>query len=142
MQYFTLLASIVVKQKAHCPHRAGVCQRQGRRSDLASDFIMQPQSLRCKANKPLAARWAARDNAPGRKAKREMDLIREYRTRLIADVVTGKLDVCDLAPVGPTALPGDKIDEDQDLADGIDEEEILDDDEPELAEAAVDVDES
>jgi type I restriction enzyme, S subunit len=29
-------------------------------------------------------------------AKREIDLIREYRTRLIADVVTGKLDVRDV----------------------------------------------
>jgi type I restriction enzyme, S subunit len=28
-----------------------------------------------------------------RTAEREIDLIREYRTRLIADVVTGKLDV-------------------------------------------------
>ncbi|HSH78904.1 MAG TPA: hypothetical protein VLA19_10280 [Herpetosiphonaceae bacterium] len=27
------------------------------------------------------------------RAQREIDLIREYRTRLIADVVTGKLDV-------------------------------------------------
>ena len=27
------------------------------------------------------------------KASREVDLVREYRTRLIADVVTGKLDV-------------------------------------------------
>jgi type I restriction enzyme S subunit len=32
------------------------------------------------------------------KAKREIDLIREYRTRLIADVVTGKVDVRHLAP--------------------------------------------
>jgi len=31
-------------------------------------------------------------------AKREIDLIREYRTRLIADVVTGKLDVRNFAP--------------------------------------------
>ena len=29
-----------------------------------------------------------------RKTTREIDLLREYRTRLIADVVTGKLDVC------------------------------------------------
>jgi len=28
-----------------------------------------------------------------KKAQREIDLIREYRTRLIADVVTGKLDM-------------------------------------------------
>jgi len=30
-------------------------------------------------------------------AHREIDLLREYRTRLIADVVTGKLDVRDVA---------------------------------------------
>ena len=32
------------------------------------------------------------------RAQREIDLIREYRTRLIADVVTGKVDVRHLAP--------------------------------------------
>ena len=31
------------------------------------------------------------------KARREIDLLREYRTRLIADVVTGKLDVREAA---------------------------------------------
>ena len=30
-------------------------------------------------------------------ARREIDLLREYRTRLIADVVTGKLDVREAA---------------------------------------------
>ncbi len=41
------------------------------------------------------------DNAIA-KALKEIDLIREYRTRLIADVVTGKLDVrgVDLAAYG------------------------------------------
>ena len=38
----------------------------------------------------------ALDNAIGR-SKREIDLIQEYRTRLIADVVTGKLDVREAA---------------------------------------------
>ncbi len=33
-----------------------------------------------------------------RQATCEIDLIREYRTRLIADVVTGKVDVRHLAP--------------------------------------------
>ena len=42
----------------------------------------------------------ALDNAIGR-SKREIDLIQEYRTRLIADVVTGKLDVREAA----TELP-------------------------------------
>jgi restriction endonuclease S subunit len=36
------------------------------------------------------------------KAEREIALVREYRTRLIADVVTGKLDVRDLTlPIIP-----------------------------------------
>lgn len=61
------------------------------------------------------------------RTQREVDLIREYRTRLIADVVTGKVDVRDLTPAEP--LPPDaQIDE------GIDDEEMLGDDEPELIE--------
>lgn len=60
-------------------------------------------------------------------AKREIDLIREYRTRLIADVVTGKVDVRDLAPAEPPSA-NEQIDE------GIDDEEMLGEDEPELVE--------
>ena len=37
-------------------------------------------------------------------ARREIDLLREYRTRLIADVVTGKLDVREAADRLPEAL--------------------------------------
>ena len=40
-------------------------------------------------------------NTVANQAKREIDLLREYRTRLIADVVTGKLNVREAA----TALP-------------------------------------
>lgn len=35
--------------------------------------------------------------ATQRKLEREMELLREYRTRLVADVVTGKFDVCEAA---------------------------------------------
>ena len=38
------------------------------------------------------------------RARRQIELLREYRTRLIADVVTGKLDVREAAaslPEGP-----------------------------------------
>jgi type I restriction enzyme S subunit len=42
------------------------------------------------------------DDSTGR-ARREVDLLREYRTRLIADVVTGKLDVREAA----ARLPGE-----------------------------------
>lgn len=61
------------------------------------------------------------------RANREIDLIREYRTRLIADVVTGKLDVRHMAP---------KIDavEADELA-AIDAEEDFDGDLPEGDEA-------
>lgn len=61
------------------------------------------------------------------RAQREIDLIREYRTRLIADVVTGKLDVRHLVP------PRGGLEADE-LA-GIDADEGFDD-EPAEDEAA------
>ena len=70
------------------------------------------------------------------RARREIDLIREYRTRLIADVVTGKLDVRDFAP--PETAAGDDITEAEDLDDGIDEEMMQGDDEPEFVEESSD----
>ncbi|MEA3366474.1 MAG: restriction endonuclease subunit S [Candidatus Hydrogenedentes bacterium] len=61
------------------------------------------------------------------RATREIDLIREYRTRLIADVVTGKVDVRHLAP--PTGS--------EDLEETIDELEPLDDAAGELEDEAL-----
>jgi type I restriction enzyme S subunit len=58
----------------------------------------------------------------------EISLIREYRTRLIADVVTGKLDVRTVA----AQLP-DEIDE-PDVVEEIDEMTESDDDLAELSE--------
>jgi type I restriction enzyme S subunit len=56
--------------------------------------------------------------------EREIELLREYRTRLIADVVTGKLDVREAAarlpeeePLGTVEDAAD-LDEDLDIADG------------------------
>jgi type I restriction enzyme S subunit len=43
--------------------------------------------------------------------EREIDLLREYRTRLIADVVTGKLDVRDAAARLPDEAPVDIVDD-------------------------------
>ena len=65
------------------------------------------------------------------RAQREVDLIREYRTRLITDVVTGKLDVCHLSPD-----IGDELAEPEDMDEYIDDEELLGDEEPELDEEA------
>ena len=70
------------------------------------------------------------------RARREIDLIREYRTRLIADVVTGKLDVRHLAPV----LVDERAEaEPEDLDAGIDDE-MPQGDERELVEEAADAD--
>ena len=57
------------------------------------------------------------------RARRQIDLMEEYRTRLIADVVTGKLDVREAA----ARLPGEADDRDQleeggPLPDGMDED--------------------
>jgi len=49
--------------------------------------------------------------------EREIDLLREYRTRLVADVVTGKLDVREAAARLPDEAPADSIEDDSDLSD-------------------------
>ena len=53
-------------------------------------------------------------------ARREIDLLREYRTRLIADVVTGKLDVRDVT------VPADETDAMPEELESIDDVEAID----------------
>ncbi len=58
---------------------------------------------------------------------REIDLLREYRTRLVADVVTGKLDVREVSAGLPEEAPPDALDggaEFADEADAVDEEVV------------------
>lgn len=64
-------------------------------------------------------------------AEREIDLIREYRTRLVADVVTGKIDVRDI-PVPNDAEPMEPD------VDAVAAEEVTEDDEPALEAADAD----
>lgn len=68
------------------------------------------------------------------RAHRQGALIREYRTRLTADAVTGKLDVRHLAPTEQVA--GDAIGGDEDLVDGLNDGETPGRDEAELVEEA------
>jgi type I restriction enzyme S subunit len=49
--------------------------------------------------------------------EREIDLLREYRTRLIADVVTGNLDVREAATRLPEEAPVEPVKDDTDLGD-------------------------
>ncbi len=56
--------------------------------------------------------------------EREIELLREYQTRLIADVVTGKLDVREAAArLPPQELLSDSPDAADDISDNIDEPE-------------------
>lgn len=59
------------------------------------------------------------------RTQREIDLLREYRTRLIADVVTGQVDVRAAA----AALPVDMEDVDEFAEDAVlaEEDEIVED---------------
>jgi type I restriction enzyme S subunit len=70
------------------------------------------------------------------RANRETQLIREYRARVIADVVTGKLDVRHLAPAEPLPAAEPAYAE---LGEAIDdEEEMTEADERDLVEEEVD----
>lgn len=60
--------------------------------------------------------------------EREIELLREYRTRLVADVVTGKLDVREAVARLPDEAAPDTVEDDTDLSDEIetiDEEEAV-----------------
>jgi type I restriction enzyme S subunit len=55
-------------------------------------------------------------NAAVSRLEREIDLLREYRTRLVADVVTGKFDVRKAAARLPDEAPLDSAEDDTDLS--------------------------
>jgi len=61
----------------------------------------------------------ATSNTAISRLEREIDLLREYRTRLVADVVTGKLDVREAAARLPEESLPDAIENDTDLDDEI-----------------------
>ena len=69
------------------------------------------------------------------RARRQIELLEEYRTRLIADVVTGKLDVRDTAAQLPDeGVEAEPIEEGSPMADGQDEEIYDAEEEPAIAE--------
>ena len=57
-------------------------------------------------------------NAAISRLEREVQLLREYRTRLVADVVTGKLDVREAAARLPDEAVHDADENDTGLSDG------------------------
>ena len=59
--------------------------------------------------------------------EREIELLREYQTRIVADVVTGKLDVREAAARLPEEFGSDTAEDDSDLImdpEVTDEEEV------------------
>jgi type I restriction enzyme S subunit len=82
------------------------------REGSAQPFVRVSPSLRHVLSVPplneqlLIAEWLVdrlkKEDAAIERAEREIDLLLEYRTRLVADVVTGKLDVRPAARHLPT----------------------------------------
>jgi type I restriction enzyme, S subunit len=72
-------------------------------SFLSAKLPLPPESERIEILTAVNDAVGAADEAADR-ARREIVLLREYRTRLIADVVTGKLDVREAAARLPDAL--------------------------------------
>ncbi len=69
------------------------------------------------------------------RARRQIELVEEYRTRLIADVVTGKLDVREAAAQLPDEADHQgPVEEGGPMADGLDEEIYDAEEEPAIAE--------
>ena len=72
--------------------------------------LFPPYAEQCQIAENVSVQTADIDVATSR-TKREIELIREYRTRLITDVVTGKIDVRRFVPVSKTAAEWENIEE-------------------------------
>ena len=83
---------------------------------IGSLHVVCPPALEQNAiSRSLAEALANADRAIDR-THRELDLLQEYRTRLIADVVTGKLDVREAAFELPSPNPGSNGTENETIA--------------------------
>ena len=79
-------------------------------------------------------RETARIDAAIERARRQAALVEEYRTRLVADVVTGKLDVREAS----ASLPDEaEDDEDEPMAEDMEGDAFADDGEEESPEVAL-----
>ena len=78
--------------------RINLCRMSGRRITLPT--IQQQRSIIEYVRREIVSTSILQDNT-----ERQIALLREYRTRLIADVVTGKLDVGEAAARLPETDP-------------------------------------
>jgi len=83
-----------------------------------------------KSEQMAVARWLDAELADlagvTERIERQIALIREYRTRLTADVVTGKLDVRHVAPESPASVDGQAWSQEVEAAFADDEVEDID----------------
>lgn len=85
-------------------------------NDLKNLFLPVPPSTE-QAEIASYLRSATSDINDGiARLEREIDLLREYRTRLFADVVTGKVEVCDAATNLPQEIASENVEDDTDLS--------------------------
>ena len=89
--------------------------------DIKSVNVLTPRHEQTAIVEYIDKATANIDSAINR-ARRQIELLREYRTRLIADVVTGKLDVREAA-----AQPGEQADEEDPIGQGIPMADNMDD---------------
>ncbi len=94
-----------------------IMQPSLRFADLNRFYVPQPPHAEQVAiARVLSKHVVARDTAISR-LEREIGLLSEYRTRLVADVVTGKLDVREASARLPIEAPLDTTEDDADLGD-------------------------
>lgn len=79
-------------------------------------FLVPPLKVQMSVAHSIELAFVDLDNS-ATVIRRELDLLREYRTRLIADVVTGKLDVREAAAQLPDEALADTIEDDTALND-------------------------
>ena len=86
-------------------HTSGTAQFNVSTKDIGSVAIALPPVDEQQRIAQHLSSTAANINIATTRANREIDLLHEYRTRLIADVVTGKLDVREVAAKLPEVDP-------------------------------------
>ena len=94
-------------------YTSGTAQFNVSTGDIGNIFIALPPIDEQQQIVRRLRSTAARIDADIRRARREIDLLREYRTRLVADVVTGKVDVRESAtslPAADSSGPEDDLD--------------------------------
>jgi type I restriction enzyme S subunit len=96
---------------------AGTAQRVLNLGDLKQFWLgLPPHDEQARIVSAVHQETGSLDAAISR-LEREIELLREYRTRLVADVVTGKLDVREVAARLPEEAAPDTVEDEVDLSD-------------------------